>query len=271
MFLTLMKTKMTLALLFLATFTRLQAQNEKIVVELSQPGKPYTVELNLVQGGIHVVKNSGKELIIEAGSRKSPAPAAQKEGMRKISSGGGFDITVKEAANKVQINPGLPLNVVDITLHVPENGTFKLGTVNAGDIKIDNVSGEFEVSNLNGRIFLNNVSGSAVANTTNGDIIATFTQVTQGTPMAFSTLNGKIDISFPTSFKANIKAKSDQGDIYSDFEVGFLKDEPKVVRTSEKGYSKIEATRWVTGTLNGGGPEVMMKTLLGSIFIRKIK
>lgn len=266
-----MKTKITLVLLFLAAFSRLQAQNEKIVVELSQPGKPYTVELSLVQGTIHVVKNSGKELIIEAGSRKAPATAAQKEGMRKISSGSGLEVTVKEAGNKVQIDPGMPMNVTNITLHVPDNGSFKLSTINAGDIKIDNIKGEFEVSNINGRIFLNNVSGSAVANTTNGEIIATFTEITPNTPMAFSTLNGKIDVSFPPSFKANIKAKSDQGDIYSDFEIGFLKDEPKVVRTSEKGFSKIEATRWVTGTLNGGGPEVMMKTLLGNIFIRKAK
>lgn len=266
-----MKIKITLVLLFLAAFSRLQAQNEKIVVELSQPGKPYTVELSLVQGTIHVVKNSGKELIIEAGSRKTPATAAQKEGMRKISSGSGLEVAVKEAGNKVQIDPGMPMNVTNITLHVPDNGSFKLGTINAGDIKIDNIKGEFEVSNINGRIFLNNVSGSAVANTTNGEIIATFTEITPNTPMAFSTLNGKIDVSFPPSFKANIKAKSDQGDIYSDFEIGFLKDEPKVVRTSEKGFSKIEATRWVTGTLNGGGPEVMMKTLLGNIFIRKAK
>jgi len=267
-----MKNKITLALLLATAFTGLQAQNEKIVVELSQPGKPYTVELRLVQGSIHLVKNSGKELIIEAasGNRTAAAPV-QKDGMRKISSGGGFDITVKEAGNKVQINPGLPLSITNITLHVPDNGSFKLSTVNAGDIKVDQISGEFEVTNVNGRIFLNKVSGSAVANTTNGEINAIFNQVTPDAPMAFSTLNGKIDISFPASFKANIKAKSDQGDILSDFEIGFLKDEPKVVRTNEKGYTRIEATRWVTGTLNGGGPEVMMKTVNGSIFIRKAK
>lgn len=268
---TIMKTRITLALLLLATFTRLQAQNEKIVVELSQPGKPYTVELSMIHGSIHVVKNSGKELIIEAGSGKTPPPAAPKDGMRKISSGGGYDISVKEAGNKVQINAGVPFNAVNITLHVPDNGNFKLSTVSNGDIKVDNVAGEFELSNVNGGVVLNKVSGSAVVNTTNGGITATFTQVSPDTPMAFSTLNGKIDLSFPATFKGNIRAKTDQGDIFSDFEIGFLKDDPKVVRTSEKGYSRIEATRWVTGTLNGGGPEVMMKTVNGSIYIRKTK
>ncbi|MCD8539904.1 MAG: DUF4097 domain-containing protein [Leadbetterella sp.] len=267
-----MKTKITITLLFLAAFTGLRAQNEKIVVELSQPGKPYTVELNLIHGSIHVVKNPGKELIVEAGSGKAAASSSvRKDGMRKISSGNGFDITVKEAGNRVQIDPGLPMNTQVITLHVPENGNFKLRTVSNGDIKVDNVSGEFELSNVNGSIILHKVSGSAVANTTNGGITATFDRVTPDTPMAFSTLNGKIDLSFPAAFKGNIRAKTDQGDIFSDFEIGFLKDEPKVVRTTEKGYSRIEATRWVTGTLNGGGPEVMMKTLNGSIFIRKAR
>ena len=267
-----MKTKITLVLLFMAAFTGLQAQNEKITVELSQPGKPYTVQLSLVHGSIHVVKNAGKELIIEAGSGNKAAPAsAPKDGMRKISSGGGYDISVKEVSNKVQISAGMPVNTLNITLHVPDNGSFKLATVSNGDIKIDDVAGEFELSNVNGGILLNKVSGSAVANTTNGGITATFTRVTPDTPMAFSTLNGKIDLSFPATFKGNIRARTDQGDVYSDFEIGFLKDEPKVVRTREKGFSKIEATRWVTGTLNGGGPEVMMKTVNGSIYIRKAK
>jgi len=266
-----MKTKITLALLFLAAFTGLQAQNEKITVELSQPGKPYTVELNILHGSIHVVKSPGKELIIEAGSGKAPSTPVSKDGMRKISSGGGFDISVKEAANKVQINTGIPRGTMNITLHVPDNGSFKLATVSNGDIKVEDVAGEFELSNVNGGIILNKVAGSAVANTTNGGITATFTRVTPDTPMAFSTLNGKIDLSFPASFKGNIRARTDQGDVYSDFEIGFLKDEPKVVRTGEKGFSKIEATRWVTGTLNGGGPEVMMKTVNGSIYIRKAK
>lgn len=266
-----MKTKITIALLFLAAFTGLQAQNEKITVELSQPGKPYTVELNMVHGAIHVVKSPGKELIIEAGAGKAPSTTVSKDGMRKISSGSGFDISVKEAANKVQISTGMPVNNMNITLHVPDNGSFKLTTISNGDIKIDDVAGQFELSNVNGGIILNKVSGSAVANTTNGGITATFTRVTPDTPMAFSTLNGKIDLSFPASFKGNIRARTDQGDVYSDFEIGFLKDEPKVVRTGEKGFSKIEATRWVTGTLNGGGPEVMMKTVNGSIYIRKAK
>lgn len=268
-----MKTRIIFALLFGAVLTRGQAQNEKITVELSQPGKPYTVELSLVHGSIHVVKNAGRELIIEAGSgsnRTAPA-SASKDGMRKISSGGGYDISVKEVSNKVTISAGLPINSLNITLHVPDNGSFKLRTVNNGDLRIDNVSGEFELSNVNGGIILNKVSGSAIANTTNGAITAAFSQVSPDTPMAFSTLNGKIDLSFPASFKANIRAKTDQGDVYSDFEIGFLKDEPKVVRTSEKGFSKIEATRWVTGTLNGGGPEVMMKTVNGSIYIRKAR
>ena len=198
-----MKTKITIALLFLATFTRLQAQNEKIVVELSQPGKPYTVELSMIHGSIHVIKSPGKELIIEATSGKTQSPPPpSKDGMRKISSGNGFDISAKETGNKVQINAGIPFNPVNITLHVPDNGSFKLGTVSNGDIKVDNVAGEFELSNVNGGVTLNKVSGSAVVNTTNGGIIATFTQVSPATPMAFSTLNGKIDLTFPATFKS---------------------------------------------------------------------
>lgn len=244
---------------------------EKIEVPLSQPGKSFSVDLGLIEGSIKVVKYSAQNLIIETSSGKKATPQ-MKDGMRKISGGGAFDISVEENANKIKINTGLPTSNMFVTLHVPAyGGSYNLKTINNGNIHIEGVSGEFELSNVNGLIVLNNVSGSAVASTINGDIKASFDKVTPNTPMAFSTLNGKVDLSFPAALKVNIKARTDQGDIFSDFEISALKSSQKVVRKSEKGYTKIEANEWVTGSINGGGPEIMVKTFHGDIYIRKGK
>lgn len=264
-----MKKNIVIIALFFIALIRVNAQ-EKIEVALSQPGKPYSVELSLVHGSIKVLKHSGKDVIIETVSSKKTTPAT-KDGMRKISTGGTFELSVEENANKIKIDPGIPLSNMAITLHVPQNGTFNLKTVNNGFIQIDNVAGEFELSNVNGKVTLNNVSGSAVVSTVNGDIKASFDKVTPNAPMAFSTLNGKIDLSLPATTKINIKARTDRGDIYSDFEVGALKTSPSVVRKNENGFTKIEASEWVTGSINGGGAETMLKTIHGDIYIRKGK
>ena len=37
--------------------------------------------------------------------------------------------------------------------------------------------------------------------------------------MAFTSLNGNVDVTLPPSTKANLRLRSDRGDVYSDFDV----------------------------------------------------
>jgi DUF4097 and DUF4098 domain-containing protein YvlB len=154
---------------------------------------------------------------------------------------------------------------------VPQRFSLKISTINNGDITIDNVNGELEINNVNGNIELTNIGGSAVAHTINGDLKATFRDVSANTPMAFSTLNGRIDVTLPASAKANMKLKSDRGDIFSDFDIAIDKNQPKATRSAQSGMYRVSVDDWVYGKINNGGPEVMMKSMQGSIYVRKGK
>ena len=143
--------------------------------------------------------------------------------------------------------------------------------MNEGDITVDNVTGELEINNVNGGITLTNISGSAVANTINGELKATFREVDNNAPMAFSTLNNRVDVTFPASVKANVKLKSDRGDIFSDFDIAIDKKQPQATRSNQSGMYRVTIEDWVYGKINGGGPEVMMKSMNGSIYVRKAK
>ena len=145
--------------------------------------------------------------------------------------------------------------------------------VNNGDISVENVNENLEISNINGFIKMKNIAGSVVANTINQDIIVNFTEVTPNTPMAFTTLNGKVDITFPATVKANVKLKTDMGEVYTDFDIDVDKTPSKINQSvdKEKGLYKIKKDDWTYGKINGGGSEIMMKTMHGNIFIRKIK
>ncbi len=292
--------------LLLASAGPVLAQNdtkEQLVVPISDPGKPGSLEVDLINGFIHVVGYSGKDVVIDAvagptrrnegtrkakgqqndglnerlnenvnenlSSRRKDDPGASA-GMKRISAGNPFDLSAEEKNNRIKVSTSSLQNPVNLTIKVPQRFSLKLHTINNGDITVDNVTGELEINNVNGGIELTNIGGSAVANTINGDLKATFKQVTN-TPMAFSTLNGRVDVTFPASVKANFKLKSDRGDIFSDFDIDVDKSQPKATRTSQSGMYRVTVDDWVYGKINNGGSEVMMKTMQGNIYVRKAK
>lgn len=247
------------------------SSTEQLTVPLSSPGKSYSLKVQLVTGSIKVVGSTGSDVVINATPRNEEDNDRRSNvnGMKRIASGGGFEVTAKEADNNVTINTGNPNKAVDLELKIPQDVKLKLGTVNDGEINVENLVGELEISNTNEKITLTNISGSVVANTVNGDIVVTFNKVDPNAPMAFSTLNGDVSVTLPATTKANLKMKSDNGEIYSDFDVVIDKTPEKTEKTNAPGLYKIKKEDWVYGKINGGGPEMMMKNMDGDIYLKK--
>lgn len=250
---------------------------EQLIVPLSDPNKPGSLRVNLINGSIKVIGYAGKEVIIDAvaeaynGKKTENKNDELATGMKKISSNGGIEVTAEEHNNSIKVTSHFMKRAMDLNIKVPQQFTLKVSTINNGDIVIENVDGELEITNVNGAIKLNNVSGSAVATTVNGGVKATFKSVNAGAPMAFTSLNGNVDVTFPSSAKFDVKLKSDRGEIYSDFDVDVNKTQPKANRVSKDGMYKVSVDDWVQGKVNGGGSEVMMKNMHGNIYIRKAK
>ena len=268
--------------LFLSGTLPLFAQNaakEELTVPLSDPNKSGFLEVGLMTGSIKVVGYSGKEVQIEAMSgtkagsdskvKDTPSGESSSAGMRRITPNSSFELSAEERNNHVKITSNSMMHPVNLTIRVPQKFSLKVSTVNEGTIKVENVNGELEVNNVNGPIDLSNVSGSAVANTINGDIKANFRELNATAPMAFSTLNGRIDVTFPAAAKASFKMKSDRGDIFSDFDMDIDKSQPQTTRSNQSGMYRVTVENWVNGKINGGGPEIMMKSMQGNIYVRK--
>lgn len=249
------------------------AQNgstEQLTVPLSSPGKPYSLKVQMVRGSIKVVGSASSEIQINATPRAEDERGnrQQSNGMKRIASAGSFEVTAKEADNNVTVNTGNPNKAVDLELKIPQDVKLKLGTVNGGEISVDNVSGQLEISNTNDKITLTNISGSVVANTVNGDITVTFSKVDANAPMAFSTLNGDVSVTLPAGTRANLKMKSDNGEIFSDFDIVIDKTPQKTEKTNSAGMYKIKRDDWVYGKINGGGAEMMMKNMQGNLYLK---
>jgi hypothetical protein len=130
-----------------------------------------------------------------------------------------------------------------------------------------NVRGEMEINNTNGDISLTNVSGSAVVNTVYGKIKADFREVSPASPMMFTSFEGDINIELPYSVNALLKMQSGKGGITSDFNIIPVKRQPVIQNRDQTKVYSLED--WITGSLNNGGPEYIIRSYNGNIIVRK--
>ncbi|WOK06579.1 DUF4097 family beta strand repeat-containing protein [Imperialibacter roseus] len=248
-----------------------EGNKETIAIPLSSPGEKGKLEVGLVNGSINVAAYDGKDVIIEAvagGGKNDDRGVVTPSGMKRISSNP-MELEATEKGNTVKVSTNSWAVTMTLNIKVPKNFDLKLSTVNDGDIDVKGVTGAHEISNVNGEITMTQVGGSTVLNTVNGDIKVTLESVNPEAQMAFTTLNGDVDVTFPAAVKATAKMRSDRGDIFSDFDMVIEKSAPKVDKSSSNGVYKVSIEDWVFGKINGGGKEYLFKTMQGDVYIRK--
>jgi DUF4097 and DUF4098 domain-containing protein YvlB len=247
-----------------------QSGNDRVSVTLSDPSRPAFIKASSVNGSITVKAYEGKEVIVEARERneESEKPSGGLKRLRISTTG----LTVEEENNEVRISTESYARTIDLTISTPVHASVKLRAVNDGDIMVTGLDGEIDVDDVNGAVTLNNISGSAVAHALNEHVHVTFTKVNPQKPMAFSSLNGDIDVTFPADLKANVSIRSDRGDVFSDFDVQLNASAPKQEVEDSRGKGgkyRVKIDKTVHGTINGGGPEYQFTNFQGRIYIRK--
>lgn len=249
--------------------TAQQATPEQIEAPFSDPARIGTLKVGLVTGSITVKASSRRDVLIVAQARSDrPRRNTESGGLRRLSQVGGF--RVEEESNVMTLTTDSPNRAIDFDIQVPARTNLELSTVNGGDIVVEAVDGELEITNVNGSITLNGVSGSVVANTVNGKLIATLRRLTPQKAMAFTALNGNVDVTLPASTRATFKLRSDQGDVFTDFELQVRSTGPAIQDTRRQGGRyQIEVNKAIYGAVNGGGPEFEMRTFNGNVYVRK--
>lgn len=142
--------------------------------------------------------------------------------------------------------------VVDFTVRVPAGVRFHGLTVN-GDVEARDLGADVEARTVNGSINVS-TTGLASAKTVNGSIKATMGRADWTGELEFNTVNGGIELSLPASLSAEVEAATLNGEIATDF--------PLTV-------SGRFSSRRLTGTIGGGGRELRLKTVNGSVHLRR--
>jgi hypothetical protein len=249
------------------------SSDDRVAVPLSDASKPALIDVSLVSGSITVRGTNRKDVAViarSAADRPSRRNDPDATGMRRIPQSAGFRIT--EEANRVKVSSEHPNRQINFEIEAPSHSNLKLSTVNGGDVLVENIDGDLDVSNTNGGITLNNVAGAVNAGTTNGSVRATLTRVTAQKEMSFTSLNGAVDVTLPPSTKANLRLRSDRGDVYSDFDVQLAPSTPTVQENRDSnGRYRVRRNRSIVGAINGGGPEFELRTFNSNVYVRKGK
>jgi len=256
------------------------ASAQRVTIPFSDPARPGTVEMDIVMGNITIKGTSRRDVLVEARTGRGfvPRPPRRRTddeppppGLRRLTQNGAF--SVEEDKNTVSIDVGPPRHI-DFTIEVPLRTNLNIETV-MGSIVVEGVEGELEVESVNGSVTLTNVGGSVVAHTVNGKLTATIARPAPQQPMAFTSMNGSVDVTLPAAVKANLKLRSDQGDVYTDFDLQLRRESSNPnpdVDVRRNGRARvIDVDNAIYGSVNGGGPDFEMRTFNGNVYVRKGK
>jgi hypothetical protein len=249
-----------------------QDSGDKVTVPFRDPSGAKTLKVTLQNGSVTVKGYDGKDALIETAGRisgRERRPSHVPEGMHRIDNMSmGLDVTEENNVISVVGNDSSG----HVTIQVPVQTSLVLRSVNGGAITVENISGSIDANHTNGGISITNVSGSVLANTTNGKVTVSLNKVSADKAMSFTSFNGTVDVTLPADVKANVMMKTNNGEIWSDFDIKLsASGKPPVVEDSrsKNGKYKVHLDRAMYGSINGGGPEMQFVTYNGNILIHK--
>jgi len=260
----------TIGFILMATSIAKAQNPNEFTVPLSDPNKRGKLRAHINYGSITIKGTGRKDVLIKytAAADEDEKRGTTKDGLKRIG-GGGMDLVATENGNTVKVSSDSWNSKLNLEIEVPSGMDLEVKTYNDGDLIATNIQGEVVLTNYNGEVTALNISGSVVATTYNGGIKITFDKVVEGAPMSYSTYNGDIDITFPSTMKASMKMKTEQGDIYSGFEVDFKSSGPVQKKDTRSGVYQVVIDEWKRGDIKGGGPEITLKNYNGDIYVRK--
>jgi len=156
--------------------------------------------------------------------------------------------------------------VYNFKVRVPRDIKLDLRTVNHSDISVTGTAGDFRIRNVNGGIEMRDVEGAGTVSTVNGPVKVTFAR-NPAEATSFKSVNGTLDVTFRNGLNADLKMKTMNGGMYTDFPVTALPvaaDQPE----HRNGMTVWRRNRMTGVRIGNGGPELTFETLNGEVLIR---
>jgi hypothetical protein len=216
-----MKTSLLIRLLILsatvAALPHAQAEEATGEIKFSDPSKPGTLKIYLTRGELRVRGGDSPTVTIKSDA-KSPRSNTRKDGLRELAPSSSYNLTEKDNVITLDASGDLARSSSYFNVTVPRSTSLMVSSTLVGEINCIDVNGDLEIKNTNGRIKLEGVMGSALVETTNGEVSADVRALHEGKPLSFTSMNGGIVIRVPADANANVRLRTQNGAILTDFD-----------------------------------------------------
>jgi hypothetical protein len=318
----------------LLLFTAARAEDSVTTVKFSDPAKPGTLKIVVGRGDIHVTGADTAEVAVKS-EAKPVTQKPRKDGLRVLTASTSFSLTEKDNVVTLDaLSQGWQGAPADFRVTVPRATLVTIASQWGGDVTCAGLTGDLEINCLNGDVRLEDLAGGAVVNTMNGGIRASVRELRDGKSLSFTSTNGEVVVRVPSDARANVRLRSQNGQVLTDFDekalvtkvenmprssssrrgpktAGVLSDDERnVIREATRAAAiavrdaaqaareaaqaaregadmdsvaprppvppippipPITGGKLVTGTLNGGGPEISVATLNGDVTLRQLE
>ncbi len=220
------------------------------------------IEIKGINGEINATYTSGSDVRVSA-TKEAKKSDPKDVRIVVVEHSGGVTICAvypDDGGKKNECKPGddgrLSSKDNDVAVHftvqVPAGVVLDANTVNGG-VDAGGLQSDVYANTVNGGIKVS-TSGLARANTVNGSIQASIGRADWTGDLDFQTVNGSITIAMPADVGARVRASTVNGGMETDF--------PLTV-TGKFSNRKME------GTIGGGGRDLNLETVNGSIRLKK--
>ncbi len=278
-----MRTALTLMVcaLSLGADVRESAELQK-TFPIAQPGSA-RVEVDNVWGGIKVTGYDGREVQVTArqtfiaddnerlaaARREVKLDMTQQGDTVKLYVDGPFRCDCSEGRSGRRGDRHLGYRVrYDFEIRAPRESAVWLHTVTDGDIHVANIGGGYDIKNINGGIEFLDAGGSGRVYALNGGVKVTFRENPRA-ESSFGSLNGEVELYFQPDLSADLRMKTFNGNIYSDFPVVALPIQSAATAERRDGKFRYKSDRFGRGRVGNGGPEITLDGFNGDIRILK--
>ncbi len=214
-----------------------------------------------------VVKTHDKNQLLIQGANQIKNPEKAK-GLKAIYADGEDNTGIafyvkKEGSNLIVRNLKNGNSGKKVVIYLPKTQNVSVKSRGLGHVKVSGFTGEVEAdSGSVGHLTITDVTGPVTASSNTGEIEIVFDKVNQSSPISITTTTADVDVTLPGNTPADVKLVSNMGDIYTNFDI----DLPD---TSKNGMSRVAGGQKASGTINGGGVKITLRTTTGDIYLRK--
>ncbi|MEY2879711.1 MAG: hypothetical protein RLZZ15_2091 [Verrucomicrobiota bacterium] len=215
-----------------------RADESTSTLAFSDPTKPGTLKIVVAHGDLHIVGGDSADISVKS-QAKAITRKPREDGLRVLTASSSFSLTEKDNVITLDALAGAWTSApTSFRITVPRATSLIVQSSFGGEITCAGLAGDIEIASVNGEIRLDDLAGGAVVNATHGAIRATIRELRDGKPLSFTSMNGEVTVRVPTDAKANLRLRTQNGSVLTDFDdkalVSKIENSPRPARNWSK-------------------------------------